>query len=229
MVRSPTTRTSSFVGARWRKREQERARCRKILNRATPTVAAFYANPRLPPQLGLGPLPSLTREMRHLMQTISPFDVAVEPCTSLDILHERVRQYRPRVVLYSGHAVRHSLLLENERGNGVAGTHEQVHAAVDHSAIQILIFLGCHTCDVLRRVLHPWQVGIGFVTQVEDDAARAFAHGLVLELAKQVRTRRFEVLKLFSAGEASMKDAGYLQGDPKSDPQTHGIPLVVVA
>lgn len=196
-------------------------------------VVAFYSNPRVPPQLvqhlGLFPLTKLTREMRHILRTLSPFDATIEPCASLKDVRTRVTQMRPRVVLFSGHSVHGTLLLENpSTGLATAPTPSELCLAFAHPALRIVVLLGCSTTEVLSKVLREGQTGIGFSTIVDDSAAMTFATGLVRELARQVRTKRFDATKLYEAGRRTWVKRGFVEADPRSG-VGHGVPALVVA
>lgn len=222
-------RAQRKLSARWRARQQELERCRRLLRaeRGRRTVVAFYANPFLPPAMGMPPLQQLTREMRHLMRTVSPFDVSIEPCSSMEDVRTRVAQFRPRVVLFSGHSWRGTLLLENaQTGAAFAPPPAELRDAL--ASVDVVALFGCHTADILH-VLQPRRAGIGFSSLVVDGAARAFAHGVATELGRQVRTRRVDAARLHAAGLAAWEREGFVVGDPERGRETHGVPVLVTA
>lgn len=192
------------------------------------TIVAFFANPRTPPQLDLPSL-SLAREMRDVMTTFSPLDAIMNPCSTPEKAVDDIVQYRPRVVLFSGHTVRGTILLEDEHtGAAVAPTCDQLHTIFAHSSIRIVLLFACHSSNVLERVLCDHHCGgIGFSTIVDDRAARTFSAGVMTCLQTQMRDYgRFHVESLFRAGIRAWCVCGFHIGDPMENSNFHGVPEV---
>ena len=226
MTTSPR-RSANAIAKKWRSREQDVEKCRRLLRkRSLRTVFAFYANPQLPPQLNLKTLTGLTREMKWMLKTISPFDVHIEPCSNSTDLKNRILQMRPRVVIGSCHSYRGLLILEDAKSSrGIVPENRELLDAFRN--VEILILIGCDSEKVLQQVMSPHQQGIGFSSIVEDRAATLFAQGLISELARQIKAKHINAHRLFSCAVKTFTNGGFNIGDPAQDSRLHGIPVFV--
>ena len=222
------SRAAKKIGAVWRTRSATREQCRRLLRDTSRFVVAFYANPRLPVQLNMPFLPNLTREMKHLMTSVSAFDVSIEPCSSIHDMHTRIRQFRPRIVMYSGHSTENTLMLEDPHtGRALMAQPAAVYETLNVASVRVVVLLGCHTRSTLAYVCTNDRRGIGFATRVDDAAARSFAYGLIQELRRQTRTKRVSAQRLYDSGLAAFHADGFRVGDPDHDRTHHGIPVLL--
>ena len=103
-------------------------------------VVALFANPRIPRRLGQAFKPlSFGQDLKFLMRTLPPGELAVEPAVSLYTARRALVQHRPRILVFSGHTI-------GEDGDNVAletpdGAFDMVAAADPEIFIALLTSL----------------------------------------------------------------------------------------
>lgn len=198
-------------------RRKQRFICKNLLKffGTSRVMCCFYADPVAPIQLNLKPLKMLTHEMKNVINLLSPVDVHVEPAMTLVDMEVRLKQFSPKIVMWSGHALGDSLAFENRNGKIDYPKNSELQKAFNKE-LKVLAIIACRSEVVLQTLkLAPGVIGIGFEYVVEDTAAKVFVHGMLAEIKRVVdEFLPIDGNRVFEAGVASFQEAGYKPGDP---------------
>ena len=86
--------------------DRQEQTCRSLIQNMKRKCIFFYANPRLSfAPLNLAPLNALSREMRYIISLFNPFDFVVQPATTVNLFEQSLSQFKPEVVVWSGHTL----------------------------------------------------------------------------------------------------------------------------
>tara|TARA_B110001452_G_scaffold170726_1_gene142893 strand:- start:174 stop:1445 length:1272 start_codon:yes stop_codon:yes gene_type:complete len=191
--------------------------------------------PHAPPggeSLAVGPL-RLGHELKALMRAVPSLHVAIEPAASLVDVPAALSRHRPRLVAFSGHAMRGSLVFETADGRGgveLPPPHAFISAlraaAVGEGEgagrLQCVVLNGCDTAELGAQIVRalPQLRVICWAGLAEDAAARAFASGLYDALGAFAAARKslepaLVELAYWSGLERFLED-GFRCGDPRA-------------
>jgi hypothetical protein len=102
----------------------------------------------------------------------------------LDLLRA-LREVKPSIVHFVGHARGDGIFLTGERGQPVQVTRDALHATFGAAgqAVQLVVLNGCATEDLAQALCEHVPVCVGTSAPILDDAARAFSVGFYGALA----------------------------------------------
>ena len=214
-----------------RRRRQQRgggapskSKCRERLRTANRFVVAFYSNPVLTEgalRYGLRPLSALTREMRYLIEMMSPIDFLVFPATTWDHMQDAIQRYRPQVILWSGHTAAGDLIVETKEG--LMDHKHYINASMLWAllekvpTVKLVCLMGCETHRLVQQ-LKPTSSDCAFIswsTLTNDTPASVFTSGIVDSLQRSIDTNELvDASATFQEACRKFLEAGYRFGDP---------------
>lgn len=186
-------------------------------------MLALFSNPNAPLQLHLKPL-QLGQELKFLLRSIPPSDLAVEPAAALEDVKAAIERCHPRLVLFSGHSFAGSLAFELPNGRIELPTPALFIEQLEKAQQLCCCFLnGCNTGELAHQIVQqlPWLKVICWTSVAEDAAARSFALGFydavgaILASGEDIAKPNTNFIELsFWAGLERFASDGFRLGDP---------------
>lgn len=186
-------------------------------------MLALFSNPNAPLQLHLKPL-QLGQELKFLLRSIPPSDLAVEPAAALEDVKAAIERCHPRLVLFSGHSFAGSLAFELPNGRIELPTPQLFIEQLEKAQQLCCCFLnGCNTGELAHQIVQqlPWLKVICWTSVAEDAAARSFALGFydavgaILASGEDIAKPNSNFIELsFWAGLERFASDGFRLGDP---------------
>lgn len=223
------------------------AECRQWVSRRR-NLVAFYSEPLVSEKI-LQHVPQLrvqlhlTRDMRMLIHSLNPLDVHMEPATTVQNIRDELARLTPSAVLFSGHAVDSTFIVENERGrperlkgDELAHILKNAYDENDETPLTFVGLLCCEGEEIAQAIAKdlPNCSIVFWRTIVENEAAQVFTKGLAEYMAKQFATNEpLNAQACFEHACQTFANEGYRFGQPDptlgADKRNHGIPALMEA
>jgi hypothetical protein len=193
--------------------------CRDLIVSQPKKLLAFYSNPIII-NTCLQPLNSLTREMHEVTSLLNPYDYSIIPATTSGILDDSLKNHDPKIILWSGHILKDSVIIEKENGTiYFLDPKEFFNKLKKLENLKLVVFLTCNSHAIIPPRTDPIHKKCSFIswkTKVEDNAAYSFLSGIISEINNQFinMDSNINITDIFENGRKLFETANFSFGDP---------------